>query len=81
MTENSDVLEAMMAALMEYETIDSGQVDDLMARRTVSPPKDWHDDDFNNHSGGVTDADAESDVDSNAAEDKSNPIGGPAEEH
>ncbi len=40
--ENSDILEAMKEALMEYETIDSDQVADLMARRKVRPPKDWH---------------------------------------
>src|SRR5690625_5376485 len=47
--ENRDILEAMKDALMEYETIDAEQVDDLMARRKVSPPKDWPDDDFNSH--------------------------------
>ena len=35
--ENRDILEAMKDALMEYETIDSEQVDDLMARRKVRP--------------------------------------------
>ena len=41
--ENVDILHAMKAALMEYETLDSEQVDDLMARRPVRPPRDWHD--------------------------------------
>ncbi|WIO73801.1 ATP-dependent zinc metalloprotease FtsH [Porticoccaceae bacterium LTM1] len=44
--ENMDVLHAMKDALMEYETIDSEQVDDLMARRPVRPPSDWHDGDY-----------------------------------
>lgn len=44
--ENRDILEAMKDALMEYETIDSEQVDDLMARRKVRPPRDWSDGDF-----------------------------------
>src|SRR5690625_6165874 len=39
----------MKDALMQYETIDAEQVDDLMASRKVRPPKDWHDDDFNSH--------------------------------
>lgn len=39
--ENSDILEAMKEALMEYETLDSEQVDDLMARKKVRPPRDW----------------------------------------
>ena len=42
--DNIDILHAMKAALMEYETLDSEQVDDLMARRPVRPPRDWHDD-------------------------------------
>ena len=40
-----DVLEAMKDALMEYETIDAEQVNDLMARRPVRPPHQWHDND------------------------------------
>ena len=42
--ENRDILEAMQEALMEYETIDNDQVGDLMARKTVRPPKDWGND-------------------------------------
>ncbi len=47
--EYRDVLETMKDALMEYETIDSDQVADLMARRKVRPPREWNDDDFNSH--------------------------------
>ena len=43
--ENRDVLEAMKDALMEYETIDADQVDDLMHRRKVRPPRQWDDND------------------------------------
>ena len=50
--DNIDILHAMKEALMEYETIDSDQVDDLMSRRPVRPPHDWRDDDFGGHSGG-----------------------------
>ncbi len=39
--QNIDILHAMKAALMEYETIDSDQVEDLMKRVKVRPPKDW----------------------------------------
>ncbi len=38
-----DILHAMAEALMKYETIDSMQVDDLMARREVREPGDWGD--------------------------------------
>lgn len=39
--DNLDILNAMKDALMEYETIDSDQVEDLMNRRKVRPPHDW----------------------------------------
>lgn len=41
--ENMDILHAMKDALMKYETIDAAQIDDLMARREVRPPRDAHD--------------------------------------
>ena len=41
--DNIDILHAMKNALMDYETIDSEQVDDLMERKTVRPPYDWDD--------------------------------------
>jgi cell division protease FtsH len=47
--ENRDILESMKDALMEYETIDAEQVDDLMSRRPMRPPREWNDDDFNGH--------------------------------
>ena len=45
LTDNLDILHAMKDALMKYETIDSNQVDDLMARIEVRPPSDWDDED------------------------------------
>ena len=54
--ENRDILEAMKDALMEYETIDADQVDDLMARRKVRPPRQWDDNDAG-PSGGASSAD------------------------
>jgi cell division protease FtsH len=53
--ENRDILEAMKDALMEYETIDADQVDDLMARRKVRPPHQW-DDNNTGPSGGASSA-------------------------
>ncbi|MCY0966968.1 ATP-dependent zinc metalloprotease FtsH [Parathalassolituus penaei] len=38
---NRDKLEMMKDALMEYETIDSDQIDDIMAGRKPRPPKAW----------------------------------------
>ena len=33
----------MKDALMKYETIDAKRIDDLMARREVRAPSNWHD--------------------------------------
>ncbi len=76
LADNADILETMKEALMEYETIDSDQVDDLMARIKVRPPKDWGE-------GGLGGSDGDSDGKEDAAEDKENddPVGGPAEQH
>jgi len=41
--ENEDILHAMSAALMKYETIDKYQIDDLMGRKPVRAPKGWDD--------------------------------------
>jgi cell division protease FtsH len=68
--DNRDILEAMKDALMEFETIDADQVDDLMNRRKVRPPHQWDD----NDSGSGTGSDGSKDT---AAE---GPIGGPVED-
>ena len=73
--ENRDILEAMKDALMEYETIDALQIDDLMARKKPRDPTDWHDDDY--RSG--PDTQEKSDEKNKKSSDK--PIGGPASEH
>ncbi|WP_211254260.1 ATP-dependent zinc metalloprotease FtsH [Enterovibrio calviensis] len=39
--ENMDIMHAMKDALMKYETIDAGQIDDLMERRPVREPAGW----------------------------------------
>jgi len=43
--ENIDILHSMKDALMKYETLDANQIDDLMARRDVREPANWHDND------------------------------------
>jgi cell division protease FtsH len=45
--ENMDILHAMKDALMLYETIDSRQIEDLMARRPVRQPENWEPKDKN----------------------------------
>jgi cell division protease FtsH len=39
--ENSDKMHVMAKALLEWETIDMSQLDDIMAGRPPSAPKDW----------------------------------------
>jgi cell division protease FtsH len=69
--DNRDILEAMKDALMEFETIDADQVDDLMNRRKVRPPQQWDDHDSDDTSGGGNSTSKDS-VDES-------PIGGPVE--
>ncbi|MCH8533018.1 MAG: ATP-dependent zinc metalloprotease FtsH [Saccharospirillum sp.] len=42
---NRDKLEAMKDALMEYETIDASQIEDIMNGRKPKPPAGWNDPD------------------------------------
>jgi cell division protease FtsH len=39
--ENQDKMHVMAKALLEWETIDVEQLDDIMAGRPPRPPKDW----------------------------------------
>ncbi len=41
LTDNMDKLHAMAAALMQYETIDRGQIAAIMEGRDPGPPSDW----------------------------------------
>jgi cell division protease FtsH len=70
--DNIEKLHAMAQALMQYETIDSEQIDDIMAGREPRQPADWGDD-----SDGSSGASAAADEE----EDGSSPIGRPAGEH
>ena len=76
LNENIDILHSMTEALIKYETLDSDQLDQLMARKPVSAPKDWESDDQSG-SGSVTTDDKEKDT----ADKESKPtVGGPAEQ-
>lgn len=74
LVDNVDILHAMKDALMEYETIDADQVDDLMSRRKVRPPRDWNDSTF----GGGSSA---GDTKPSDKKPGDAPIGGPASQH
>ncbi|WP_202594146.1 ATP-dependent zinc metalloprotease FtsH [Frateuria defendens] len=41
LTDNIDKLHVMADALLQYETIDAQQIDDIMAGRVPGPPADW----------------------------------------
>jgi cell division protease FtsH len=41
LTDNMDKLHLMAEALLQYETIDSQQIDDIMQGRRPGPPADW----------------------------------------
>ncbi len=79
--DNMDILHAMKDALIEYETIDSEQVDDLMARRKVQPPRDWG----GGASGGSESRDGESgQAERNVSQDEGDQpsvVGGAAEQN
>ena len=70
LTDNLDKLHVMAAALMQYETIDLQQIEDIMAGRTIREPKGWSD--HNNTSAAGTATGEDHQV------KKSKPIGKPA---
>lgn len=76
--ENRDILEAMKDALMEYETLDSEQVADLMERKKMRPPKNWSDDMMDDGSSAGNAGSGDS-VEKTKSSDTS--VGGPASEH
>ncbi|WP_422462910.1 ATP-dependent zinc metalloprotease FtsH [Endozoicomonas sp. ALB115] len=79
LVDNRDKLDQMAEALIQYETIDSDQIDDIMAGREVRPPKDSGD----NDDSGVKAAADESEVKAEEGDkkDSGGSIGGPAGEH
>ncbi|WBA83973.1 ATP-dependent zinc metalloprotease FtsH [Endozoicomonas sp. GU-1] len=79
LVDNRDKLDQMAEALIQYETIDSDQIDDIMAGREVRPPKDSGD----NDDSGVKAAADEPEVkaEDGDKQDSGGSIGGPAGEH
>ena len=68
--DNRKKLDVMAEALMQYETIDADQIDDIMNERVPRPPADWGDS-----------GDSQSDGDASSSSDSVGPIGDPAGEH
>jgi cell division protease FtsH len=72
---NLEILHVMANALMKYETLDTEQIDAIMAGKPPPPPRDWVDD-----GGGA--GSASSDGSSASEQDSSDgTIGGPASLH
>ena len=69
--DNRKKLDLMAEALMQYETIDAEQIDDIMNDREPRPPADWGD-------SGSRQSDGD---DSSSSTDSVGPIGDPAGEH
>jgi cell division protease FtsH len=68
--DNRKKLDVMAEALMQYETIDADQIDDIMNERVPRPPADWGDS-----------GDSQSDDGPSSSTDSVGPIGDPAGEH
>ena len=74
--ENMDKLHVMAKALMKYETLDTEQIDDIMAGGEPRPPENWMDSDDGTDPGKTAKPSGE-----DGASKDSDPIGGPASEH
>ena len=71
---NLDKLHSMAAALIKYETIDSDQINDIMAGKEPRPPQDWEDSEPTPSSGDSTKS-------KSTEKKKDTKIGGPAGQH
>jgi cell division protease FtsH len=77
--ENIDKLHMMADALMQFETIDSTQIDDIMDGKPPKPPADWNDVDSGSH--GDSGRSDEPEEKKDRAADPKGPIGGALGEH
>ena len=75
LTEHRAKLDAMAEALMHYETIDSEQIQDIMAGREPRPPAEWSD------SGPTRGAGKSSEAPVGGSVGEGGTIGGPASSH
>ncbi|MGA7964395.1 MAG: ATP-dependent zinc metalloprotease FtsH [Gammaproteobacteria bacterium] len=75
LTEQREKLNAMAEALMRYETIDAGQIADIMAGRNPREPKDWTD------PGGPTDEVSDPAADKSGGRESGGTLGDPANQH
>lgn len=83
LVDNRDKLDKMAEALIQYETIDSDQIDDIMAGREVRPPKDSGDNDDSGVKAAADESEVKADekAEDGGKKDSGGSIGGPAGEH
>ena len=74
--DNIDKLHSMAKALIKYETIDSKQIDDIMAGKEPRPPEGWGEDSGKPGTGLGADADV-----TDQGKKPDSKIGGPVSEH
>ena len=74
--ENIDTLHLMADALIQYETLDAEQLEEIMAGKMPDPPSESED-----GSGGEDAGNQEEEAPARDKKDSSGPIGGPAQEH
>ena len=78
LNDNLDSLHSMAEALVKYETIDTGQIDDIMNGRQPKPPQDWDNDQSSSNGQGTQ---SKKQPESDKSGDGTDPIGGPAGQH
>ena len=76
--ENEQKLHVMADALIQYETIDTGQIKDIMEGREPRPPQDWSD---HPPTGGGDSPLGEDEHEGEQSPSGSSSIGGPASLH
>ena len=76
---NTDKLHVMADALIRYESLDTGQIDEIMEGKKPSPPSDWSDNNTPPGDGGGVKSDEA--INKNSNNDPEKPIGGPASSH
>ena len=76
---NTDKLHVMADALIRYESLDTGQIDEISGREKPSPPSDWSDNNTPPGDGGGVKSDEA--INKNSNNDPEKPIGGPASSH
>ncbi len=74
---NRKILDLMADALMEYETIDKFQIDEIMDGKVPGPPRGWHDDE---PKGGSEVKDDDKKESKKAKKSDSGSVGGPADQ-